>query len=182
MRKSDCTPEQWERYKAKAREWRLRNLEKDRAQKRAYSKTEEAKAKRRAYDMKPDVVERRKARQQTAEYKEQRRRSREAAKSDPVRQSKRIADQRKRRTGMGPDVIAALMVQQNGCCAICNRSFEGKQVRADHCHDSGSPRGLLCHHCNIMEGMLKGMGMSPQTFADRLCAYLSHPPILRLGR
>jgi hypothetical protein len=101
-------------------------------------------------------------------------------KKDPERWGKRLAAQRKARTGFTPEQVEDLLVAQKNRCAVCQKSFEGKQVRADHCHDSGKPRGLLCHHCNIIEGMLRGMGLSAYEFARRMSDYLAHPPILSL--
>lgn len=42
---------------------------------------------------------------------------------------------------------------QNGCCAICGEKY--KILCVDHCHDTISPRGLLCRHCNLALGLLK---------------------------
>ena len=51
--------------------------------------------------------------------------------------------------------------KQDGVCAICNKPetavIRGKQVSlaVDHCHDTGTVRGLLCMSCNRAIGMLK---------------------------
>jgi hypothetical protein len=44
----------------------------------------------------------------------------------------------------------ALGEWQSGRCAMCGRSAD---LRLDHDHKTGLVRGLLCHSCNINEGM-----------------------------
>jgi hypothetical protein len=69
----------------------------------------------------------------------------------------------------------AMMLKQNGECAVCGAQVAGKGkvhdpewLRVDHCHDSGVVRGLLCVACNVGIGML---GDSPQRI-DCAAAYL----------
>jgi hypothetical protein len=45
-----------------------------------------------------------------------------------------------------------LYAEQEGCCAICKKSF--KVLCIDHCHSSGIIRGLLCDKCNRGIGLL----------------------------
>lgn len=51
----------------------------------------------------------------------------------------------------------AMLVNQNGQCAICCTdtppTVSGWHV--DHCHSRGKVRGILCQHCNNMLGMAK---------------------------
>ena len=49
-----------------------------------------------------------------------------------------------------------LVKNQNNACAICNKSL-GKNmfVHVDHCHISGSVRGILCRWCNLGLGHFK---------------------------
>jgi len=46
---------------------------------------------------------------------------------------------------------------QNYSCAICKSDeLVGSGVlHVDHCHVTGSIRGLLCHHCNVALGSFK---------------------------
>ena len=53
------------------------------------------------------------------------------------------------------DEYNAMFVEQNGCCAICEKP-ETYQIRSavcrlaiDHNHSTGKVRGLLCHWCNL---------------------------------
>lgn len=43
---------------------------------------------------------------------------------------------------------------QNGCCKICNQKcISGMNLSVDHCHKTGTVRGLLCRKCNTALGM-----------------------------
>lgn len=47
----------------------------------------------------------------------------------------------------------AIMVAHNNACAICKAS--DKPLRVDHCHNTGTVRGVLCHNCNVALGHFK---------------------------
>ena len=63
--------------------------------------------------------------------------------------------------GITLDEYNALLEKQSGVCAICRQSetmqIKGKTVKlaVDHCHGSGTVRGLLCTACNRAIGLLK---------------------------
>lgn len=42
-----------------------------------------------------------------------------------------------------------MLAEQDGKCAICRVSQEGKKLSIDHNHQTGQIRGLLCQKCNI---------------------------------
>src|SRR5690606_91078 len=50
---------------------------------------------------------------------------------------------------------------QDNLCAICRKEgfkmHEGvfMSLNLDHCHTSGTPRGLLCHNCNRALGLMQ---------------------------
>ena len=48
-----------------------------------------------------------------------------------------------------------LLTEQNGVCAICQEEPTKKQLAVDHCHVTGTVRGLLCGPCNQAIGLLK---------------------------
>ena len=46
--------------------------------------------------------------------------------------------------------FTSLLTKQKGTCAICNSNTPGGRGtwHVDHCHESGTIRGLLCMNCN----------------------------------
>lgn len=65
---------------------------------------------------------------------------------------------------------------QGGKCAICQvelRSLPRREVHADHCHDSGQARGVLCHHCNTGLGAFRD---DPERMV-RAIEYLKNPTL-----
>lgn len=178
VKKADCTPEQWEAYKAYGRRYYRENREKALERQKTRNRTEEAKKRRREYDMRPDVAARRKDRQSDPAYQKARW---EKIKSDPEKRRRQLDSVRKCRTGVDAETFQSLLKEQDSLCGICLRPFGDQKPRADHCHDSRKPRGLLCHHCNIIEGMVRSLGLTPHDFADRLHDYISNPPFSRVS-
>lgn len=37
-------------------------------------------------------------------------------------------------------------------CTVCGRALKLSDAKSDHCHETGMPRGVLCHGCNTFEG------------------------------
>lgn len=62
---------------------------------------------------------------------------------------------RLKRTGCTPELYQSLLEKQGGVCAICRRESKDKQLAADHCHDTGVVRGLLCFQCNTALGFFE---------------------------
>lgn len=88
-----------------------------------------------------------------------------------VKASKRLAS-----TGFTQDLFDTCLQLQNGKCAVCGillAELPPRQVHADHCHASGAPRGILCHHCNTALGHLKD---SIAVF-EAAIRYLRNPPL-----
>lgn len=82
-----------------------------------------------------------------------------------VRKSKEIYRQRyagtringyrlKYRYGITLEDHKQLFASQDGKCAICCEAFD-KTPHVDHCHKTGSVRGLLCDRCNRGLGYFK---------------------------
>jgi hypothetical protein len=60
---------------------------------------------------------------------------------------------RKKLTGFTEEQFQQKLQEQNYRCAICGTDDPGvMNWQADHCHDTLSQRGILCHLCN------KGLG------------------------
>jgi Recombination endonuclease VII len=62
--------------------------------------------------------------------------------------------QLKRLYGISPAEYDALLAKQGGACAICRKRSKGR-LCVDHCHVTGTVRGLLCNECNCALGYLK---------------------------
>jgi hypothetical protein len=56
--------------------------------------------------------------------------------------------------GMSLEQYDALLEEQGGVCAICGERPE-KHLCVDHCHETGTVRGLLCRRCNFGLGYYK---------------------------
>jgi|GEM_PF-2966529 len=100
--------------------------------------------------------------------------------NDPEKWAANLEYRRHRNSGISAEDEARLLVLQNNACAVCERPFTDLKIRRDHCHDTKTPRGLLCHVCNTIEGQIKRMNISPREFAANLTAYLEEPPFSRL--
>lgn len=58
--------------------------------------------------------------------------------------------------GVSKEFLTKLFLKQEGKCAICNQKPTGKRgLAVDHCHKTGTVRGLLCHGCNVSLGQFK---------------------------
>lgn len=89
--------------------------------------------------------------------------------ASPARVSGRYRRGRKRhagRYGMSVEEFDALVLVQQGCCALCGAEL--RKLNVDHCHDSERVRGLLCTTCNTGLGKF---GDDP-TVLRRAAAYL----------
>lgn len=64
-----------------------------------------------------------------------------------------------------PADVDAMMLAQDGCCAICGAAL--KRPVIDHCHDTGKVRGLLCCGCNV-----KLAGLEREDWRVKATAYL----------
>jgi len=64
----------------------------------------------------------------------------------------------KAKFGVDKEFYDALLVEQEGKCAICGTTDSGSKhgvFSIDHCHTNGHIRGLLCKECNTGLGMFK---------------------------
>lgn len=91
----------------------------------------------------------------------------------PETGARRRAGNRKSMTGFSPELYATTLVLQDNRCAICHAPFDATlKACADHCHATGSPRGILCDKCN------RGLGYFGDCIEGLLDAveYLRNPP------
>lgn len=76
---------------------------------------------------------------------------------------------RKMAYGLTPADFDNLWDSQDGRCAICNKVLDvdfSREIHVDHCHLSGSVRGLLCHGCNVGLGNFKDSPEALRAAAD----------------
>jgi murein L,D-transpeptidase YcbB/YkuD len=57
-----------------------------------------------------------------------------------------------RRYGITPEQYDAMLLAQNGKCAICEEPPRSRMLAIDHDHATASVRELLCTNCNAMLG------------------------------
>jgi hypothetical protein len=79
----------------------------------------------------------------------------------------------KRQYGITVDEYDRLLESQDGKCAICASDSPGKRTKhfhVDHCHKTGSVRGLLCHKCNRAIGLFD----DNPNLLTQASAYLKH--------
>lgn len=66
------------------------------------------------------------------------------------------------RYGITLEEFNAMFAEQDGLCAVCRKPETAKwmgtdrtrPLSVDHCHETGKVRGLLCHSCNRILGLL----------------------------
>jgi Recombination endonuclease VII len=62
-------------------------------------------------------------------------------------------NQRKWRYGVTSEMLAALLIEQNNCCAVCGVPFTERTPYIDHDHKTGKVRGLVHMKCNTLMGL-----------------------------
>lgn len=90
--------------------------------------------------------------------------------------ARKSMEMRRYQYGITGEQYDALHEMQKGLCYICRHSPKNRALHVDHCHRTGTIRGLLCHRCNVALGFFKDD-------IDRLedaIAYLLDPPFPRL--
>jgi hypothetical protein len=88
-----------------------------------------------------------------------RQRSKEWVKGNPEAHAKHGLETRRRKNGFSPALFSQRLAQQAGKCAICKvilgRGLAATSACADHCHETNTPRGVLCKRCNLLLGHAK---------------------------
>jgi hypothetical protein len=116
-------------------------------------------AKRRAYSREWRRVKRQDPlfrAQENAREREQRRiKNLERYQTNPEYRERQLIRNREKRTGWTEQARQDAYAAQDGRCALCRRKFPPDKLLADHCHNSGKPRELLCSACNMFEGHMR---------------------------
>lgn len=68
-----------------------------------------------------------------------------------------VRDRRLKRVyGLSIAIHEKMIKSQNGNCEICKtKLFANKNTHVDHCHKTGSVRGILCQNCNTALGSFR---------------------------
>lgn len=81
-----------------------------------------------------------------------------AAKEWQSKNRDRLWSNNLKRLGFTIPIYKQFIEEQGNKCAICEVPFDTiprKQVHADHCHETLTPRGILCHRCNTGLGAFR---------------------------
>ena len=81
------------------------------------------------------------------------------------------------RFGLRPDIVAAILVNQQGRCAICFAELTSgrkgsERACLDHDHQTGKPRAFLCGSCNSKLGQFETVQAFPEAIKAAFAAYL----------
>ena len=66
-----------------------------------------------------------------------------------------VAKAREAQIGVTREEVDNAFLQQKGLCGICGIDLSETRYAADHCHETGEFRGILCKTCNSGIGLLK---------------------------
>lgn len=81
------------------------------------------------------------------------------------------AVQRERNTGMSAEYFDELLSAQEWCCAICAVEITEASGHADHNHETGGLRGVLCGNCNRALGIMGDSADRLRAAAEYLIGY-----------
>lgn len=124
----------------KTERYRLKDVDAYRKRKRDYAKTADERRKRTLYQQKWRE-------QNRAKHNASARASHQRNKHKHV--AKRRDEHYQREYGISHAEKLAMVERQQGCCGICGKPFRNsRSTHLDHCHRTGTIRGVLCHVCN----------------------------------
>ena len=97
-----------------------------------------------------------------------------AQENKEILSKKRVQYRREKVAFFPPDLFDKRLAEQNGVCAICSDTEAGGrgQFHADHDHATETPRGVLCHRCNIALGHFRDNPEILQAAIEYLNKYL----------
>ena len=160
--RKDIDPEYAEKHKSYAVKYRARNLDKERERQRLSKQRSRDKdrdgynASMRQYNAQNTPIKERVAklkRERHPDYEERKKSRLEFNDKDYQKYWKL-----KQQYGITLHDYNDILLKQNNCCKICGVHKDNagiKGLSADHCHDQGHVRGLLCSKCNFGLGSFK---------------------------
>ena len=82
------------------------------------------------------------------------------------------------RFGLSPNIVAAMLADQQGRCAICSAKLTSgrkgsERACLDHDHQSGKPRAFLCGSCNSKLGHFETVQAFPEVTKAAFATYLA---------
>ncbi len=78
-----------------------------------------------------------------------------------------------RKFGIAIDRYFQVLASQENACAICRNPFGSDAPNLDHDHETGEPRGFVCHICNFL---LIVLDRATENTVSAGFAYLKNPP------
>lgn len=150
-----------EKHRKRSRDWYAENKETiDKEQKKAYLKEYYKTYQRKALTPEQREERNRKSRERYANDPEYRARVKAQAKAAPSQlPENRKPSRLKESFGITMDQYMEMKNAQDGKCAICGKEEKGStrvsHLFVDHCHNTGTIRGLLCNNCNFGLGHFK---------------------------
>jgi len=85
-----------------------------------------------------------------------------------------------RQYGLTPEMFAEKETEQNGKCAICGQTNNGKTLHVDHNHKTNAVRALLCTRCNNVLGQVDDDIDLLQALIAYIQKFSAAPPIVPL--
>ncbi len=78
--------------------------------------------------------------------------------------------------GITSDEYSKLWATQGGLCVVCgaSESVSGRQLDVEHCHETGTIRGLACNGCNTGVGITD----NPDLLVKKAMFLLKHGKVL----
>jgi hypothetical protein len=77
-----------------------------------------------------------------------------------------------RKYGLSQEDFDAMVIKQEGKCAICNFQFKGTP-HIDHNHKTGTNRKLLCQDCNLLLGWVEKGIEKDKNILSKVAEYLT---------
>ena len=119
---------------------------------REYRKTPRSKAYVKSYNQRPEVLRLKQEYERSEIGREQKKKYQSRPDVAERMRSYRKRNKLRSRHGLTVEQYQSELKNRNGKCDGCDTVITGK-ICVDHCHNSNSFRGILCHACNVSLGL-----------------------------